>query len=135
MTKELSRSKVLVCDDDPDVTTIVKEGLTKHGFSVDAFNEPEKALSNFVPGKYELVILDIRMPTMNGFELFKNIRGQDTKVKVVFLTAFEIYLQEFKKLFPDSDVSMFIRKPIHVKDLESLLEDKFGLRPAHAGTT
>jgi DNA-binding response OmpR family regulator len=135
MTKNLSRSKVMVCDDDPDVTTIIKDGLTKHGFYVDAFNDPEEALSKFAPGRYELVILDIRMPSMSGFEVFKSIRGKDTKVKVVFLTAFEIYIQEFRKLFPDSDVSMFIRKPIHMKDLESLLEDKFGLRRPPAGTS
>ncbi|WP_187147440.1 response regulator [Candidatus Nitrososphaera gargensis] len=69
-------------------------------------------------------MLDIRMPLMNGFELFKNIRKIDRKVKVCFITAFEIYFDEFRRVFPKIDVSCFVRKPITINQLAKIVREE-----------
>jgi DNA-binding response OmpR family regulator len=108
---------VLVIDDEPDITTSVKKGLQHKGFEVDVFNDPLEALTKMKHVSYDLAILDIRMPKMNGFDLFREIRKNGYKGKVCFLTAFEVYYDEFKKLFPDLEIRHFIRKPISIRDL------------------
>ena len=109
--------KIAIVDDEPDITSVLKKGLEQHGFSVDAFNDPEAALSSFNPDHYDLMIIDIRMPKINGFELYRELRKRDSKVKVCFLTAFEIYYEEFRKMFPNIDVRSFVRKPVAISSL------------------
>jgi CheY-like chemotaxis protein len=117
MGKERKR-KILVVDDEPDNTSIFPMGLEDGGFEVDAFTDPLLALSTFKAGKkYDLLILDIKMPNMNGFELYEEIRKINNKVKACFLTAFgEGYTEEFGRRFPYSPNVSFIRKPIRVDD-------------------
>jgi CheY-like chemotaxis protein len=75
--------KLLIVDDELDITRILKKGLELLGaYSVDTFNDPLEALSNFDAGTYDMVILDIRMPKMNGFELCRKITQKDAKTKV-----------------------------------------------------
>ncbi len=69
-----NEKKVLIVDDEPDVTGTFKVGLEERGFKVETFNDPEMALSNFKPGKYDILLLDIKMPKMNGFELYEKIK-------------------------------------------------------------
>lgn len=112
--------KILVVEDEPDNASIFAMGLKDGGFEVDTFTDPLLALSTFKEGKrYNLLILDIKMPDMNGFELYEQIMKIDSKVKVCFLTAFgEGYTEEFKKRFPSSSLGVsFIRKPIRMDDL------------------
>src|SRR5918994_3179691 len=110
--------RILVVDDEADIISTFKMILEMNGFEVDAYNDPLAALSSFKPNSYGLLILDIRMPTMNGFELYKKMRNIDDKVKVCFITAFEDYRQEFKETFPMLDeFKYFIRKPKAVEDL------------------
>jgi DNA-binding response OmpR family regulator len=121
MSEEKKR-KVLVVEDEPDNASIFTMGLEDGGFEVDTFMDPLLALSSFEGSKrrkYDLLILDIKMPDMNGFELYEQIKKIDSKVKVCFLTAFgEGYTEEFKKRFPSSSIGIrFIRKPIRVDDL------------------
>ncbi|HEX7032308.1 MAG TPA: response regulator [Nitrososphaera sp.] len=111
--------KVAVVDDEPDITTVLKRGLEHHGFSVDVFNDPHAALASFKPNHYDLMIIDIRMPKLNGFDLYRELKKKDASVKVCFLTAFEIYYDEFRKMFPNIDVRAFIRKPISISSLVS----------------
>lgn len=70
-----------------DITLLYKTGLEKNGFLVDAFNDPFEALFSFKAGKYDLLLLNIKMPKMNGFELYREIQKIDDKVKVCFITA------------------------------------------------
>jgi CheY-like chemotaxis protein len=117
--KEKKR-KILVVDDEPDNTSIFSMGLEDGGFEVDAFTDPLLALSKFKSDhkKYDLLILDIKMPDMNGFELYEEIRKIDNKVKTCFLTAYgEGYTEEFGRRFSSSTNVSFIRKPIRVDDL------------------
>ena len=110
--------RILIVDDEPDLISIFKMVLEMNDFEVDAYNDPLLALSNFKQNAYGLVILDIRMPHINGFELYKKIRTVDDKVNVCFMTAFEDYRQEFKKSFPKLDeIKCFIRKPNAIEDL------------------
>jgi two-component system, OmpR family, response regulator ChvI len=109
--------KVVIVDDEPDITTVLKRGLEPNGFAVDAFNDPQVALNSFKPDYYDLMIIDIRMPKLNGFDLYREVRKKDPKVKVCFLTAFEIYYEEFRKMFPTIDVKAFVRKPVSIATL------------------
>lgn len=83
-------------------------GLRQFGFQVDTFNNPFSALASYKPGIYDLLLFDIRMPIMNGFELYKEIRKLDEKVKVGFITAYEIDNNDFAKSFPTMTLRHFI---------------------------
>lgn len=111
------KGRILLVDDERDINTVVKKGLERVGFKVRAFNNPLDALSKFEASSYDVALLDIRMPSMNGFELYKKLRERDSKIKVCFITAFEMYEEEFKKLFPSYQVRCFIKKPIKLTDL------------------
>jgi two-component system, OmpR family, response regulator ChvI len=110
--------RILVVDDDTDVISTFKMILEMNGFEVDAYTSPTLALSNFKPNSYGLLLLDIRMPIMNGFELFRKMKSIDSGVEVCFITAFEDYREEFKESFPMLDeAKYFIRKPKAIQDL------------------
>jgi DNA-binding response OmpR family regulator len=115
-------NRVLVVDDEPDLNLILKMTLEDNGFKVDSFTDPLLALENFKgeAGKYELLILDIKMSQMNGFELYREIKKIDDKVKVCFLTAvseLHEYDQVREELFPELDKNCYIQKPIENKTL------------------
>jgi DNA-binding response OmpR family regulator len=115
------QKRILIVDDEPDLTRLCSLALEYYGFTVDTFNDSEKALSNFKPDHYDLVILDIKMPKMDGFELYDELKKKDNDVKVCFLTASELYYEKFrKKEYHALDKNLFIRKPI---DNEQLLKE------------
>jgi DNA-binding response OmpR family regulator len=112
------QKKILVVDDEPDLTMICSLALEYYGFKVDTFTDPRKALSNYEPGYYDLVILDIMMPNMDGFQLYDEIKKRDQKAKVCFLTASELYYEEFReKEYNAIDKNLFLRKPIENEEL------------------
>ncbi len=119
--------KILLVDDDTDVVSIFKMILELNGFEVDAYTNPLSALSNFRSNEFGLLILDIRMPNMNGFELYKKLKIIDGSVEVCFITAFEDYHDEFKESFPMLDEAKhFIRKPKAIEDLVNHVATIFG---------
>jgi two-component system, OmpR family, response regulator ChvI len=110
--------RILLVDDELDVISVFKMILEMNGYEVDTYTNPTTALDYFKPNFYGLLLLDIRMPTMNGFELYRKIRIIDDKVKVCFITAYEDYREEFKEFFPMLDeFKYFIRKPKAIEDL------------------
>ncbi len=111
-------SRLFLVDDEPDVIFTFKKGLEAHGFVVDAFNDPVLALSNFKPGVYGLLLLDVRMPQINGFELYEKIRKIDSEVKACFITAHEVYYESLREIFPTMDLDCYV-KPIEIEDLVS----------------
>ena len=118
MGDEKRRIRILAVDDEPDLTMLCRMSLEHYGFEVDTFNDPQEALSKFKPGSYDLVILDIKMPKMDGFELYHKIKKKDINANICFLTASELYYEEFrKKEYYALDKSMFIRKPIENEEL------------------
>jgi CheY-like chemotaxis protein len=111
--------RILVVDDESDISSAIKIGLENNGFEVKIFNDPISALAGYRPGAYDLLILDVKMPKMNGFELYREIMKVDNKARVCFLTAFEMYGEEFRRVFPSMDIKHFIHKPISMSDLVS----------------
>ena len=110
--------RILIVDDEEDIAYCFKIALECAGFIVDMFNDPIKSLSSYKAGAYDLLLLDIKMPQMNGFELYDKIKEIDDKVDVCFITAFEEYYDEIKKRFPHSEkTEWFIRKPIGIEAL------------------
>lgn len=110
-------NRILLVDDEQDITLTFTNGLKQSGFEVDAFNDPEEALSIFKPDWYGLLLLDIRMPKINGFELSKKLIDKDKNVKVCFITAYELYYDSLKKDYPTLDVGCFIQKPTAIDEL------------------
>ena len=106
-------------DDEPDIIYSIKKVLENNGFVVDSYNDPTLGLSNFKPGLYDLLLLDIRMPKMNGFELYQNMREIDSNVKICFLTASELFYEEYRRLdvYPRVNKERFIQKPIRTEEL------------------
>ncbi|HYA81971.1 MAG TPA: response regulator [Candidatus Bathyarchaeia archaeon] len=120
-------TKILIVDDDTDITLAFKKGLENDGFKVDVFNDPLEALSNFEASKYDLLLLDIRMPKMNGFELYREMDKIDKNVKVCFITAFEVYYEALREVFPSMEVECFIRKPIEIGNLVKRIKNELHL--------
>jgi DNA-binding response OmpR family regulator len=111
------KSRIFLVDDEYDHNSIFTIGLQDAGFEVDAYNDPKLALSAFRPDYYDLLILDIKMPKIDGYELYDKIRKIDDKVKVCFLTASERYKEEHRPSFLSSGSTSFIIKPVTVDDL------------------
>ena len=112
-------------DDAQDVLYTVKKVLENNGFLVESYNDPNLALSNFKLGLYDLLLLDIRMPKMNGFELYQKMREIDSNVKICFLTASELFYEEYRRLdvYPRVNKERFIQKPIRTEELIHLLNE------------
>ncbi|MFY9794415.1 MAG: response regulator [Candidatus Nitrosopolaris sp.] len=111
--------RILVIDDESDICFVLDKVLRENGFVVDSSDDPLIALETFKADLYTLVILDIRMPELNGFELYREIRRLDKKVKICFLTAGETYYGVYSHIFSSLPANHFIRKPI---DNEGLVE-------------
>jgi DNA-binding response OmpR family regulator len=115
-----TKRRLLLVDDEQDITSILCNVLQKSGFEVVSFNDPLLALQHFKPRYYDLVILDIRMPKMNGFELYLQMKRKDKRVKVCFLTAvseFEEYKQYKKEAYPKLGERYFLAKPVSNDEL------------------
>lgn len=119
-----SSPRILIVDDDIDIVRLFKFSLERNGFVVDDFSDPVIALSSYRADVYDLLLLDIRMPKMNGFEFYQEIKNRDEKVKICFITAYEEYRLEFAKLFPDSEVNCFIKKPIDLRTLAKIVKSR-----------
>ncbi len=90
------RYRILLVDDESDILGVLKRGLEAKGFRVDAYDSPQEAIDYFKPNVYDLAILDIRMPGLNGFALYRQMRKIDPSLTACFLSAFEIHPEEFK---------------------------------------
>jgi DNA-binding response OmpR family regulator len=111
---------IIMVDDEPDVNLSIKTALEDNGdFEVDTFNDAESALFAFKPDQYDLAILDVKMPGMNGFQLCGRLRDIDKKLKISFLTATELtYFQDIDSVvINDLRTDCFITKPVDTTDL------------------
>jgi CheY-like chemotaxis protein len=118
-----TKKRILIVDDDPDIAKTFGLVLEDSGlYEVDTYNEPLIALQNFRPNFYDLALLDIRMPNMNGFELSEKIEKIDNKIKLCFISAYDVEDKALRKQFPSLQVKCFLPKPIAVSDLIKRLE-------------
>jgi two-component system response regulator ChvI len=106
--------RILIVEDESDIIFTLKIILEQNGFVVSSFTDPLSALSSFKPHLHDILLVDIKLPSMSGLELYKEIRKIDGKVKICFLTASEINYEELRKaVFPSvEDAKCFIRKPV-----------------------
>jgi CheY-like chemotaxis protein len=122
-----SRKRILVVDDEPDIIFTLQTGLEDDGFDVDAFTDSELVSSNFKPGLYDLVLIDIKMPKMDGFALYERLKTLDPSVKVCFLTASEMYREEIREgEYQMLSKDLFLQKPISNDDLIREIKKKIG---------
>jgi DNA-binding NtrC family response regulator len=121
------KRRILILDDGPDIAKLYKLSLERDGFVVDAFNDPLLALSNYRAGVYVLLLVDIKMPQMNGFELYQKLKNIDDNPKVCFITGFEEFNKQFRELFPDlKEKVCFLRKPIELHYLTRVVKSELG---------
>jgi DNA-binding response OmpR family regulator len=114
--KKLSKA-ILIVDDDPDMTSIFSLGLQDEGFEVYAYNDPLDALSQFRPNFYDLLLVDINMPKMNGIDLSRQLLELDSNVKICFITAGDANVEVLRELYPTRDIGCFIKKPVTIENL------------------
>ena len=121
LSAEAQRKRIMVVDDEVDISIMFKSGLERGGYVVDVFNDPLQALSYFKPEYYDLLLLDVRMPKMSGFELCSQLRKQDKTAKVCFISAFEIHEEEMKKYLLDEVEKCIVKKPVSMKELVRII--------------
>ena len=137
-TQRNSPIRIMFVDDEKDILSTVKRGLeSNNAFTVDTFSSGESALEAFESHPedyYDLVITDIRMPKMNGFELYRRIKEKNQSMKIAFITAFEINKEEFNKVMPSVNVIDFISKPLSVSSLITKLKSMLKNYPESPAT-
>ena len=123
-----NKKRILIVDDEVDITLSFGLALEDSGlFEVDTYNDPLVALSNYRPNSYDLLLLDIKMPNMNGFELYDKIKRIDNKVKVCFISAYDVDYNALREQFPSLEIDCLLpmdimRKPIEIRKLIKRIE-------------
>ena len=117
------KKRILIIDDDPDITLTFKAGLENNSkeFQVYTYNDPISLLGEFKPNFYDLVLIDINLPYLNGFELCQRILEIDVNIRVCFVTAGEINEQALRELYPNIGMGCFIQKPVTIEYLSKRL--------------
>lgn len=121
------KKRILIVDDEKDVGWTLKLILEYYGFDIDCFTDSATALEKFKPNLYDLIILDIRMAEINGFELYDELRSRDSNIKTLFITALssvEPYNTRNSKVYPLRGVRHFMKKPV---SREVLLEQVYSM--------
>ena len=123
--KRCFQKSILIVDDEFDIVTLIKRSLQKHGFNTFAFTDPVLAFEYFQNNfeRFAIVISDIRMPSMNGYEFTRKIKAKHPTIKTILISAFEIDKNEFSKMMPTVKIDSFISKPISLKELVQVIEN------------
>jgi len=121
-------AKILIVDDEPDITFVMKLSLELEGFNVEAFNDPMLALNKFKPGMYDLLILDINMPNLDGLTLWYKLKDMDKKVKGIFLTAID-YVDDkrSRENLLSLNRKIFVKKPIEPRTFVRIVKAELGI--------
>jgi DNA-binding response OmpR family regulator len=117
--------RILIVDDDPDITFTFKKAFeeanrisgNKISFHVNTYNDPLVALSKFKPDFYDLLLVDINMPRMNGFDFYVKVFELDINPRVCFMSSEFINQEALREQYPSLSIGCFIRKPVTIEDL------------------
>ena len=121
LSEDKTRKRILFVNDDEDITTVIKEGLSMHGYEVETFVDPNLALQNFKASNYDLLLLDVRMRGLNGFELYNQLRKIDKNIQICFISASNTFYEKYKRLYPEVQEECYIQKPLSIKNLAGIL--------------
>jgi CheY-like chemotaxis protein len=126
--QEGKKKKILFVDDEPDMTTILKMALKRIGFGIDIFNDPVLALESFKRNFYDLVLLDVMMPKMDGFELYNQLKKIDDDIKVCFLTASsKTYREQLRKeKYSELNKDLFLEMPLPISRIREEINRRIG---------
>ena len=125
-TKDPLLKRIVIVDDNPDITLTFKAGLEdynyyyhddKRQFEVYTYNSSVRALSEFKPDFYDLMLIDINMPDMNGFELCEKIVQLDANIRVCFISSAEVNIEALREVYPNVSFGCFIKKPVSIEYL------------------
>jgi len=117
----------MVIDDEKDVLAVVKRGLEYNGFLVDAFDNPVEAIATFSqkqPDYYDMVLLDVRMPQMTGYEVYRVMRQINKRLQICFMTAQESLEEDFGRIFPDDLLDCVVKKPTKLVNLVKFVTER-----------
>ncbi|HET9806200.1 MAG: response regulator transcription factor [Deltaproteobacteria bacterium] len=117
----MSKAKILIIDDDEDINNLFKIYLEHDGFQVDAFTDAADALYYFKKGKYDLILLDLKMPQIDGIAMYQALKNIDDEVSICLITADTSYLEQLKGKIPNIE-KYVIYKPIFLKNLKEKVE-------------
>jgi DNA-binding NtrC family response regulator len=122
-SSDRSSKSILAINDEYDIVNLIQESLQRHRFKVCTFTEPPAALEHFISHfkDYDIVISDIRMPGMNGYEFVRKVKESNPQVKVILMSAFDIDDKEFYNVLPDINVDAFLQKPFSIGQLNDLI--------------
>jgi DNA-binding response OmpR family regulator len=120
--KKISSATILIVDDEFDITLTFESALKHSGFKVDVYNEPLLALSNFKPNLYDLLLIDINMPHMNGFELCEHLLKIDANPRICFMSSGQINQEALREVHPTISIGCFINKPVTIDYLIARLK-------------
>jgi DNA-binding NtrC family response regulator len=126
-TSDRNNKSILAVDDENAIVDIIKQSLQRQEFKVCTFTDPFKALAHFNSAFKEedyhhIVLSDIRMPGMNGYEFVRKVKENNPKVRIVLMSAFEIQQKEFHNLLPDIKIDAFLQKPFRIQQLNDTVE-------------
>jgi DNA-binding NtrC family response regulator len=120
-----NNASILVVDDEYDIVNLIKRSLEIEGLRVCSFTDPFVALDHFnsdPKDQHSIVISDIKMPGMNGFEFVKKAKDIDKQIKIILMTAYEINQEEFHNVLSDIKVEVFLQKPFHIQQLNDVID-------------
>lgn len=129
--KKKIKYKILLIDDDNNILTRIKHCLEEtNDFIVDTFSNPLEVISAFQPELYNLILIDTKMPKMNGFELYQELRkkANNGEVRACFITDYEIYYETLKSQFPELNVGCFISETIEPANLVKRIREELRIQ-------
>jgi two-component system response regulator ChvI len=118
-------SNIMIVDDDLDILNTIKIGLEQKGFKIHTFSCGKSALDAFedhATNYYDLVLTDIRMPNMNGFAVYLYLKEKNPSLKIAFMTAFDMRIEEFRAVIPSVEINDLIKKPFTIGDLATRIK-------------
>jgi DNA-binding response OmpR family regulator len=118
------KGRILIVDDEPEIAQLFALALEDNGFIVDIYHDPLIALSKFNTDLYDLLLVDIRLPNMDGFELYDKIRSMDKRIKVCFISAYQMNYLALRDQYPGLETDCFIPKPVKIEDLVTRVNEE-----------